>query len=120
MAIKREFADGRGMSMNDSLVLTESTYYILLSLCQPQHGYGIMQQTEQMSAGRVRLAAGTLYGALNALCDKGWIIQLPVESGSRKKEYKLTQKGLMVLRNELERLRQLVANGEMILGKEES
>jgi DNA-binding PadR family transcriptional regulator len=120
VAIKREFADGRGMTMNDSLVLTESTYYILLSLCQPQHGYGIMQQTEQMSAGRVRLAAGTLYGALNALCDKGWIIQLPVESGSRKKEYKLTQKGLMVLRNELERLRQLVANGEMILGKEES
>jgi DNA-binding PadR family transcriptional regulator len=105
--------------MNDSLVLTESTYYILLSLYQPQHGYGIMQQTEQMSAGRVRLAAGTLYGALNALCDKGWILQLPVESGSRKKEYKLTEKGLQVLHNELKRLRQLVANGEAVLGKEE-
>jgi len=105
--------------MNDSLVLTESTYYILLSLYQPQHGYGIMQQTEQMSGGRVRLAAGTLYGALNALCDKGWILQLPVESGSRKKEYKLTEKGLQILRNELKRLRQLVANGETILGKEE-
>lgn len=105
--------------MNETLVLTESTYYILLSLCQPQHGYGIMQQTEQMSGGRVRLAAGTLYGALNALCDKGWIIQLPVESGSRKKEYKLTEKGLQILHNELNRLRQLVANGEMILGKEE-
>ena len=86
--------------MNDSLVLTESTYYILLSLYQPQHGYGIMQQTEQMSGGRVRLAAGTLYGALNVLCDKGWILQLPVESGSRKKEYKLTEKGLQVLHNE--------------------
>ena len=105
--------------MNDSLVLTESTYYILLSLYQPQHGYGIMQQTEQMSGGRVRLAAGTLYGALNALCDKGWILQLPVESGSRKKEYKLTEKGLQVLHNELKRLRQLVANGEAVLGKEE-
>ena len=46
--------------MNETLVLTESTYYILLSLVTPQHGYGIMQQTEQMSAGRVRLAAGTL------------------------------------------------------------
>jgi len=106
--------------MNDSLVLTESTYYILLSLYQPQHGYGIMQQTEQMSGGRVRLAAGTLYGALNVLCDKGWILQLPVESGSRKKEYKLTEKGLQVLHNELKRLRQLVANGETVLGKEEA
>ena len=104
--------------MNEALVLTESTYYILLSLVTPQHGYGIMQQTEQMSAGRVRLAAGTLYGALNALCDKGWIIQLPIEDGSRKKQYKLTDKGLQVLKGELDRLRQLVANGESILKEE--
>lgn len=104
--------------MNETLVLTESTYYILLSLVTPQHGYGIMQQTEQMSAGRVRLAAGTLYGALNALCDKGWIIQLPIEDGSRKKQYKLTDKGLQVLKGELDRLRQLVANGEAILKEE--
>lgn len=104
--------------MNETLVLTESTYYILLSLVMPQHGYGIMQQTEQMSAGRVRLAAGTLYGALNALCDKGWIIQLPIEDGSRKKQYKLTDKGLQVLKGELDRLRQLVANGEAILKEE--
>lgn len=106
--------------MNETLVLTESTYYILLSLVKPQHGYGIMQQTEQMSGGRVRLAAGTLYGALNALCDKGWIIQLPIENGSRKKQYKLTDKGFQVLKGELSRLRQLVANGEAILTQEEA
>ena len=53
--------------MNQNLVLTESTYYILLSLYTPQHGYGIMQQTQELSGGRVRLAAGTLYGALTAL-----------------------------------------------------
>ena len=63
--------------MNENMALTESTYYILLALAQPRHGYGIMQQTEQLSGGRVRLAAGTLYGALNALCEKGWI---PMES----------------------------------------
>ncbi len=106
--------------MNETLALTESTYYILLSLHTPQHGYGIMQQAEQMSGGRVRLAAGTLYGALNTLCDKGWIIQLPVVDGSRKKEYKLTEKGRQVLQNELNRLRRLVANGEAVLGKEEA
>ena len=65
--------------MKENIVLTESTYYILLSLYNPQHGYGIMQLTEQLSGGRVKLAAGTLYGALNALCEKGWIKLLPVE-----------------------------------------
>ena len=75
--------------MQNDLALTEATYYILLSLFSPQHGYGIMQQTEELSGGRVRLAAGTLYGAL---------------------------KGLTVLKNELERLRELVNNGDMILG----
>ena len=99
-------------------MLTESTYYILLSLVTPQHGYGIMQQTETLSGGRVRLAAGTLYGALNALCEKGWIKPLPVAQESRKKEYKLTEKGMDVLRTELARLRQLVANGEQILREE--
>ena len=101
--------------MPDSLALTESTYYILLALHTPQHGYGIMQQTEALSGGRVRLAAGTLYGALNALCDKGWIVQLPVEDGSRRKEYRLTLKGLDVLKGEIARLRELVENGERIV-----
>ena len=98
--------------------LTESTYYILLSLYHPQHGYGIMQQTERLSGGRVRLAAGTLYGALTSLCEKGWIRPLPVESGSRKKEYQLTEEGLTVLKHDLSRLQQLVANGESILKEE--
>ncbi len=103
--------------MTDSFALTEATYYILLSLRSPQHGYGIMQKTEEMSRGRVRLAAGTLYGALNTLCEKGWIIQLPVDAGSRKKEYKLTENGLTALRNELNRLKELTENGERILGE---
>ena len=101
--------------MNNELALTESTYYILLALCRPRHGYGIMQQVESLSKGRVRLAAGTLYGALNALCEKGWIIQLPIEDGSRRKEYRLTQRGLDVLKGEIERLRELLENGERIL-----
>ena len=70
--------------MQENMVLTEAAYYILLSLYTPQHGYGIMQQTERLSGGRVRLAAGTLYGALNSLCEKGWIVPLPVTEESRK------------------------------------
>ena len=106
--------------MNNDLALTESTYYILLSLYEPRHGYGIMQQTEALSRGRVRLAAGTLYGALNALCDKGWIEPLPAADGSRKKEYRLTPRGFTVLQNEIGRLRELVTNGENILGGNEN
>lgn len=102
----------------DFTALTESTYYILLSLYTPQHGYGIMQQTELLSGGRVRLAAGTLYGALNSLCEKGWITPLPVQEESRKKAYKLTEKGLNVLKQELTRLQELVRNGETVLKEE--
>ena len=74
-----------------------------------------MLRTEELSRGRVRLAAGTLYGALNALCDKGWILLLPVEDGSRRKEYCLTDLGRDVLTREIARLRELADNGERIL-----
>lgn len=102
--------------MNKELALTEATYYILLSLYEPQHGYGIMQRTEQLSHGRVRLAAGTLYGALTSLSERGWIEQLPTQDGSRRKEYQLTEQGLFALKCELERLTELVENGKSILG----
>ena len=104
--------------MAESFALTEATYYILLSLVSPRHGYGIMQMTEELSGGRVHLAAGTLYGALNALSTKGWILQLPVEDESRRKEYRLTEKGLQVLKGEVARLRELADNGERILREE--
>lgn len=104
--------------MNENIALTESTYYILLSLYTPQHGYGIMQRTEQLSGGRIRLAAGTLYGALSAFTEKGWIVPLPVQEESRKKEYKLTETGLAVLKNEFSRLQQLVENGRQVLEEE--
>ena len=102
--------------MNENIVLTESTFYILLALYHPRHGYGIMQQVEELSKGRVKLAAGTLYGALNSMVEKKWIIQLPVEDGSRKKNYQITETGMQVLLNEIERLRELVRNGDSVVG----
>ena len=100
--------------MPENIVLTEATYYILLSLYDPQHGYGIMQEVERLSKGRVHLAAGTLYGALNSMVEKGWITQLPVEDGGRKKNYQITPTGLKILKEEIERLRELVVNGDEI------
>ncbi|MCL1948469.1 MAG: helix-turn-helix transcriptional regulator [Turicibacter sp.] len=95
--------------------MTEASYYILLSLLGPNHGYGIMQKTAQMSGERVSLAAGTLYGALQNLVEKGWISALKTEKNSRKKEYLITELGERVLRIELERLQELVKNGEALL-----
>lgn len=95
--------------------LTEGVYYILLSLMEPMHGYGIMQNVERLSKGRVRLAPGTLYGAINTLLEKNWILALPGEKDSRKKEYQITEQGKQMLRAELLRLRELMENGEQIL-----
>ena len=93
--------------------LTEAVYYILLALVEPMHGYGIMQQTTTLSNGRVRLSAGTLYGALASLLEKGWIEQLPEEG--RKKDYRITPAGREVLEMELLRLAELLENGRNIL-----
>jgi len=102
----------------DNIALTEAVYYILLSLHSPLHGYGIMQKVEALSGGRVRLAAGTTYGAINSMLEKGWIKALPGEAGSRKKEYEITESGKMIAKNELLRLRELLINGEHIIGED--
>jgi len=99
--------------------LTEAVYYILLSLYKPLHGYGIMLKVESLSSGRVKLAAGTLYGAINTMLEKGWIKALPGEKSSRKKEYEITNTGKEVTKNEISRLRELLANGEVITGEAE-
>lgn len=95
--------------------LTEAVYYILLTLIEPMHGYGIMQKVEEMSNGRVRLAAGTLYGALNTLLDKDWIQAMGVQGEDRKKNYKITKLGCNALRNEMKRLDELMKNGSLIM-----
>jgi len=102
--------------LNESIALTEGVYYILLSLFSPLHGYGIMQNVEALSEGRVRLAAGTLYGAISTMLDKGWIQALTSEANSRKKEYIITDQGKAVAAAELARLRELVRNGETMMG----
>ena len=93
--------------------LTESVYYILLSLQTPLHGYGIMQNVKNLTNGRVNLGAGTLYGAINTLLAKGFIAESCDDP--TKKNYIITDEGKQVIHNELNRLRELIANGEKIL-----
>ena len=95
--------------------LTEVTFYILLSLYTPKHGYAVMQFIEEKTGGRLSLGAGTLYGALNSLQEKGWIE--PCDgSGSRKKAYLITSQGKAAAEKELERIRELAETAAGIIG----
>lgn len=95
--------------------LTEVTFYILLSLYSPKHGYAVMQFIEEKTGGRLSLGAGTLYGALNSLQEKGWIKSC-VDSEDRKKEYLITAQGKEIAEKELVRLRELVIVASGIVG----
>lgn len=99
--------------------LTEVTFYILLALYTPKHGYGVMQFIENKTGGRLTLGAGTLYGALNSLQNKGWITPWGAGTG-RKKVYLITALGKETAENELARLNELVTvAGEIVGGKYE-
>ncbi len=95
--------------------LTEVTFYILLSLFTPKHGYAMMQFIEEKTGGRLALGAGTLYGALNTLEEKGWIARYGNHAG-RKKEYLITDLGREIAAKELERLQELTQTAERIIG----
>jgi len=95
--------------------LTEVTFYILLSLYQPKHGYAVMQFIEDKTKGRLVLGAGTLYGALTSLQNKGWIKPCGDCEG-RKKEYIITAYGKQIAENELHRLKELLQVASEIVG----
>ena len=104
--------------MQENVALTEAVFYILLSLMEPMHGYGIMQNVMKLSNGRVNLAAGTLYGAISTLLEKGWIRPHPGEEGLRKKEYTLTPEGYLAIVQETKRLKELLDNAQKQLGEQ--
>ena len=93
----------------ETLPLTEPVFLVLLSLAeQPRHGYSILKDVEHISAGRVVLSTGTLYGALQRLLSQGWIERFEEKDTSRdKRAYRLTAKGRRNLQAETERMRHL-------------
>lgn len=113
--IKKVDINGDFMNLNQHLPLTEATYYILLSLTQPLHGYGIMQNVKSLSNERVNLAPGTLYGALDNLKKQKLIELLEDEGDSRRKVYTLTNLGRQVMELEYQRLQHLVAISAAVL-----
>jgi DNA-binding PadR family transcriptional regulator len=102
------------MDVQADLPLTETTFFILLSLAsEPKHGYAIMKEVETLSRGNVRLRTGTLYGAIKRLLAGGWIERVgeedeDKEQGRVRKSYRLTNLGRRILKAETIRLESLV------------
>lgn len=99
------------------LPLTESTFYTLVAVVEPLHGYGIMQKVEILSDGTVKIGPGTLYGALQVLEKEALIVKVGEEE--RRKIYAITDKGRQVLKRQVQRLAIMVRSAALV-GLEEA
>ena len=88
--------------------MTETGFYILLCLQPPLHGYGIVQQVEQLTDGEIRLSPGTMYGTLSKM-EKDRIISF-VREEEKRKIYCITELGREVLQMEMRRIERLFRN----------
>lgn len=101
--------------MDKNTPLTEALFYILLAVRKPNHGYGIIQEVEELTKGRVALGPGTLYGAIQSLVKKDWIRIYSEDTESRKKkEYLITEEGLAAFEEERVRLEELLKNAALM------
>ncbi len=102
--------------MKKSEPMSESYYYILLCLSKgASHGYGIMQMTEKLSGGDVKIGSGTMYGATTNMMKKGWICEVMSDEpgAERKRLYSLTDAGREALKNEIARLKRMLESAEV-------
>ena len=88
--------------------MTETGFYILFCLQEPQHGYGISQQVKRMTGGEVSISAGTMYGTLSKM-EKDGLISFYREEDKRKL-YQITELGREILSLEIKRIERLYKN----------
>lgn len=100
--------------LNRYLPMTETAFYILLSLSEPRHGYGIIRFVEELTGGRIRLGSGTVYGTLTKM-QRDKIIRVYADS-ERKTIYEITSAGKKLIRREIARIGLLHADA----GKQEA
>lgn len=96
--------------------MTESAFYILLCLKKPNHGYGIVQQTKELTEGEIIISPGTMYGTLSKM-EKDGLIQFVKEQETRK-IYVITELGEKVLEKETNRIIRLYANVREVIRNE--
>ena len=103
----------RGKSLDDE-ILTDSNYYILITLVKPIHGYGIMQKVKEISKGEMIIGPASLYTTLKKLQEGGYI-ELLEDDEARRKNYALTNKGKDILKKDINRRIAMVEQGKEFL-----
>ncbi|WP_199172768.1 PadR family transcriptional regulator [Planomicrobium sp. MB-3u-38] len=88
--------------------MTETAFYILLSLTEPRHGYGIVKHVEDITAGRLVLGSGTVYGTLTKMQKDGVITVFADEE--RKTVYEITDAGKELMKAEITRIKEVHRN----------
>lgn len=106
-------------SPDDLLPLPTATFHILVALSDAdRHGYAILQEVAERTAGRTKLNAGTLYTTIHRLLEQGLIVELDsrparAHDDERRRYYRLTTFGRQVAQRELARLAEMVALGRL-------
>jgi DNA-binding PadR family transcriptional regulator len=96
------------------LPLSSATFHILLALAgHDRHGYGIMQDVEGQTEGKLKLSAGTLYRSIQRMLEQGLVIEVrerpaPGDDDERRRYYRATPLGIAAARAETHRLTELV------------
>ena len=93
--------------------MSETMLYILFSLREERHGYGIMQHVKELTAGRIVLGAGTIYQSIGKLETDGLI--RAVREDDRKKMYVITPLGTQILSEEAARINEVHRHLEVLL-----
>ncbi len=87
--------------------MREPAYFVLAGLLDgPLHGYGIIKRAAELSEGRVQLATGTLYSALDRLAARDYVrlVSEEIVDGRARRVYGLTDAGAAALRAEADRM----------------
>ncbi|GAA0593832.1 PadR family transcriptional regulator [Virgibacillus siamensis] len=104
-------ARNRSLDMGE---LTDTLYYILLSLVAPRHGYLIMKNIETITDGEFEIGPASLYSSIQKLESAGLIERVDIDDQKRK-TYQATDKGIQLLKMDVQRRRVMVRHAEEIL-----
>ncbi|MFV0394337.1 MAG: PadR family transcriptional regulator [Coprobacillaceae bacterium] len=92
--------------------LTDSAYYILLALLEARHGYAIMKYIEELTDGDMVIGAATMYTLLKKMVKTEYINQ--TGTSARTKEYRISEKGIGILKNDIVRREKMVNDGKLV------
>ena len=85
------------------LPMTETAFYILLSLSEPRHGYGIAKFVSELTNGRIKLGSGTIYGPLTKM-QRDHLIAV-FDDSDKRVVYEITDNGKNILNAEIDRIK---------------